>query len=260
MERHENEEMSGYFHIEQYCDPGHKLGIAVTGSGLESRASLGCFTVKYRDIIAKASEHGLDAREAIEELSESEYETVLVAADVAALGLVTVHGLFCLNVEIGDEDGQAVSLPPVLPLSLGDLSTTSMQDLIIEMRARLTNTLPPSVLHAICAEHKELRKALQNSSNLRQQLEDARGEVAAGFDSCWEPIGSKFPYLRLFACGLATVFPGSSSVESDFSILAFDKGIHRSTLADISIEGQFHARQWKGVECLEMLSKSSSLF
>jgi hypothetical protein len=42
--------------------------------------------------------------------------------------------------------------------------------------------------------------------------------------------------------------------------VAFDKGIHRSTLADISIEGQFHARQWKEVEYLEMLTKSSSLF
>jgi hypothetical protein len=122
----------------QHCNPGHTLEISTTGSGLETCASLGKFTVKYKDILAKASEHGLDAREAMEELAESEEEKVFVAADVAALGLVTVHGLFCLNSEVGEEDGQAVSLQPVLPFSLGDLSATTMQDIVLAMKPRMT--------------------------------------------------------------------------------------------------------------------------
>jgi hypothetical protein len=88
-----------------------------------------------------------------------------------------------------------------------------------------------------------MRKALQNSSILRKTLKDARGDVTAGFDSCWEPIGIQFPNFRLFAYGLATVFPASSSMESEFSILAFDKNNYRSSLANISVEEQFHARQ-----------------
>jgi hypothetical protein len=48
----------------------------------------------------------------------------------------------------------------------------------------------------------------------------------------------------------------ASNLKTPVEILAFDKGIHRSTLADISIEGQFHARQWKEVEYLEMLTKT----
>jgi hypothetical protein len=153
-------------------------------------------------------------------------------------------------------DGQAVSLPPVLPLSLGDLSVVAMQDLVLDMKPRMAVSQPPSVLHSICAEHKELRNALQNSSTLRKRLEDARGDLTAGFDSCWEPIGIQFLNLRLFACGLATVFlPGSSSVESDFSSMACDKNNYRSSLASISVEGQFHARQWEQVKYLAMLTK-----
>jgi hypothetical protein len=200
----------------EYCDPEHTSKIYMTGKGLKTRASLGCFTVKYKDIIAKASEYGLDAREAIEELAEMEEEKVTVAADVAALGLVTVPGISSLNAEVGEVDGQAVFLPPVLLLSLGDLSVVAIQDLVLDMKPRMAVSQPPSLLYSTCAEQKELRKALQNSFTLRKRLEDARGDVTAGFDSCWEPIGIQFPNLRLFACGLATVFPGSSSVESNF--------------------------------------------
>jgi hypothetical protein len=55
----------------------------------------------------------------------------------------------------------------------------------------------------------------------------------------------QFLNLRLCACGLATAFPGSSSVESGFSILALYKNNYRSSLASISVEGKFHARQWE---------------
>jgi hypothetical protein len=87
-----------------------------------------------------------------------------------------------------------------------------MQNLVLDMKPRMTVSQPPSVLHTICAEHKELLKALQNSSTQRKRLEDNRGDVTAGFDSCWEPVECPFPNLRIYASGLATVFPGSSSV------------------------------------------------
>jgi hypothetical protein len=140
----------------KYCDPEHTSKVYTTCNGLETRTSLGCFTVKYKDIIAKASEYGLDAR-AIEELVEIEEEKVTVAADVAALGLVTVHGIFCLNAEVGEVDGQAVSLQPVLPLSLGDLSVIGMHDLVLDMNPRVAVSQPLSVLHPISAEQRDAK-------------------------------------------------------------------------------------------------------
>jgi hypothetical protein len=130
-----------------------------------------------------------------------------------------------------------------------------MQDLVLDMKSTMAVSQPPSVLHPFFAEHKELRKEIQNSSTLQYRLEDALGDPTAGFDSYWEPIGIQFSHFRLFACGLATVFSGSPSVESNFPILAFDKNNYRSSLASISVEGQFHARQWVQVEYLAMLTK-----
>lgn len=52
--------------------------------------------------------------------------------------------------------------------------------------------------------------------------------------------------------GLAILFPGSSLVESDFSLLKMDIGSHPTSLESISIDVQFHARQCSAVERLEM--------
>ena len=44
--------------------------------------------------------------------------------------------------------------------------------------------------------------------------------------------------------GLATVFPDTASVESDFSVLGWEKDTYRSALTDFSLEGLLHARQF----------------
>jgi hypothetical protein len=78
----------------------------------------------------------------------------------------------------------------------------------------------------------------------------AASEKGTNFAAAWKPIGDAFPTLRMFAAGLSTVFPGSSSAESDFSIIGQDKSTYRSKLSDLSIEGMFHACQRHEVEAL----------
>jgi hypothetical protein len=45
---------------------------------------------------------------------------------------------------------------------------------------------------------------------------------------------------------------------SDFSILKFTKSDNRLSLADLSVEGEFHARQWTAVERLAKLAESKN--
>jgi hypothetical protein len=54
------------------------------------------------------------------------------------------------------------------------------------------------------------------------------------------------------------VFPGSSTVESDFRILKFNESDNRSPLADLGVEGEFHARQWTAVERLAQVAESKN--
>ena len=83
---------------------------------------------------------------------------------------------------------------------------------------------------------------------LKEQI-DAGGENES-FEAAWEPIRKRFPTLNEFAGGLATVFPGTSNVESDFSILKWSKDEFSMALTDFSLEGVLHAKQFERLQQL----------
>ena len=51
------------------------------------------------------------------------------------------------------------------------------------------------------------------------------------------------PNLLRFAAGLATVMPGTATVEADFSIINYERDSYRSALTNFSLEGILHSRQ-----------------
>jgi hypothetical protein len=57
-------------------------------------------------------------------------------------------------------------------------------------------------------------------------------------------LRGRFEELVDFAGGLATIFPRTATVESDFSVIGWEKYIYRSALTDFSLEGWLHARQF----------------
>lgn len=111
----------------------------------------------------------------------------------------------------------------------------------------------------VCKRQKVYNIFLRNNLTEQETLEAETTKLSStdGFEVCWDLLPPDFPHLRLFACSLATVFPGSFSVESDFSVLTFCKSDHPSSLADISVEGQFHACQGDSVQRLQALARKS---
>ena len=60
----------------------------------------------------------------------------------------------------------------------------------------------------------------------------------SSFIDGWKCIGSgRFGKLKEFCGGLGTVFSGRATVESDFSIVNFEKNDYRTALTDLSLEG-----------------------
>jgi len=64
------------------------------------------------------------------------------------------------------------------------------------------------------------------------------------FERAWDKVGPRFSKVREFAGGLATVFPGTATVEADFSAINREANDARSCLLDLSLEGILLARQW----------------
>jgi hypothetical protein len=46
------------------------------------------------------------------------------------------------------------------------------------------------------------------------------------------------------------IFPGTATVESDFSVIGWEKDIYRSARTDFSLEGMLHARQFDSLRRL----------
>jgi len=67
------------------------------------------------------------------------------------------------------------------------------------------------------------------------------------FNDAWEALGIRFATLRTFCGGLATLFPNSTSVESDFSVLKWEKDPYRNNLLDLSLEGVFQSKQFEAL-------------
>ncbi|KAJ8571353.1 hypothetical protein ON010_g5486 [Phytophthora cinnamomi] len=55
-----------------------------------------------------------------------------------------------------------------------------------------------------------------SSTGFRAKVEQ---NVKLDFANCWDSLDAQYPALKRFAGGLATIFPGTSTVESDFSLL-----------------------------------------
>jgi hypothetical protein len=111
-------------------------------------------------------------------------------------------------------------VPPVLPLGLDALQTREFSRIIQEQRPRLILSWEAQRVQRIDDEFRMFKIALHNESSLKIVLQSTTS--TDGFQESWEILGARFPTLRDFCGGLATIFPGTSSVESDFSILNWE--------------------------------------
>jgi hypothetical protein len=97
------------------------------GSGVETVATLGRFSMCYGDVLTHAEVYGMDVGDALDDLDGCDEEKLSVAKDVTAVALTTVHGLGLLEL---DAEMEGSKLPPTLPLSFNALSPAQMQDLV----------------------------------------------------------------------------------------------------------------------------------
>ena len=64
------------------------------------------------------------------------------------------------------------------------------------------------------------------------------------FADGWKMLVDRYPLLCQFMGGLASVFPGTSTVEADFSVIGWEKNDYRTSLTNFSLEGILHCKQY----------------
>ena len=86
-------------------------------------------------------------------------------------------------------------------------------------------------------------------ASLRQRLTNA---IMRSWDLLWGSLCNcrGMVALRDFCGGIATIFANTATVESDFSVLGWEKDEYRMSLMDVSLEG---IMQWKQFDLLSRL-------
>jgi hypothetical protein len=64
------------------------------------------------------------------------------------------------------------------------------------------------------------------------------------FNKAWHVVKGRFNDLRQFCGGLATAFPNTTSVESDFSVVKWEKNDTRTSLTSLALAGIMQAKQF----------------
>ena len=88
-----------------------------------------------------------------------------------------------------------------------------------------------------------------------QQTVKAGAKSLGGFSDAWACTNNRFPSLQKFCGGLASAFPNTATVESDFSVIGWEKDDCRTSLTDFSLEGILHAKQYERLKILEQQLK-----
>ncbi|CAN5965976.1 unnamed protein product [Sphagnum jensenii] len=77
--------------------------------------------------------------------------------------------------------------------------------------------------------------AYRSEQVLKQNIDALSSQLA--FKDGWSLLGRRFPNMMEFCGVIATLFPGTNTVEFDFSILCWENDAFCKNLSDFGLEG-----------------------
>jgi hypothetical protein len=210
----------------------------------EFYCTFGRWSVSYCRVRTFLENLGMYPRQTLPQLDFQLCRKVLMSMGQLATGLV--EGVVNIQAERNALNHASDDLPAVLPHQLVKLSTANYGNTVVDKHLQqLRSSWSENNISEIENQHRLLRMAYQSEPALKAALDDYAECDLATFDGGWAIVAGRFEVLRDFCGGIATVFPNTASVESDFSILGWDKDDHRMSLTDISLEGILQCKQYQ---------------
>ena len=123
--------------------------------------------------------------------------------------------------ECNESNDKGDILPPVLPYQIMKLEMREFVTIMNQHSVRLNNFFTPSDLEDIDQDFVSLKRAIREEPILKAIVDKC--DTHTSFKDGWAPMQDCFPKLMDFCGGLATAFPNTASVESDFSIINWEK-------------------------------------
>jgi hypothetical protein len=209
----------------------------------------GDYAVALANVSGFMEEMGMFVQDRLSAMDSGHRETLLRLSACAILELV--DGITA-GVAETTEDNEAYidAAPDVLPHQSVRILPRDFCVYLQRHRARLDYTFSNEEMETIERQHKALCDSYHRQPDVRSSI-DSFDDIAAYCDA-WIGLRNTFPLLERFVGGLATIFPGTSTVESDFSVVKYEKNKNRMSLTDASLEGILPAKHYRRMDSLKV--------
>lgn len=209
----------------------------------EFNVAKGRWLVEYSQIVLFLESLGMHPRQTLQTLNDELHRKVLHS--IGHLTISILEGIVNIQAERNERNYADDDLPPVLPHEIVKLSTSDFGNTIVDMHLpQLRHSWNERTIAEIEIQHRQLTIAYRQEPALKSALDKYEEVSIKSFDTAWAIVEGRFDILRDFCGGIATVFPNTASVESDFSILGWEKDKHRLSITDLSLEGIMHCKQY----------------
>jgi hypothetical protein len=175
-----------------------------------------------------------------------------IVSTIANFSLQMVVGISKICAERDSQNHSTQQLPPVLPLDLCSILPRDFISSLERQRIRLKQKFSDVEVEQIDKQFRKLRLAFKEQDGFSQMLQNAStaDSVVQSFEQCWSPLRREFEDLQSFCGAIASVMPGTSCVESDFSLINWTKDPFSHSLTDFSLESILHCKQYQKVRNL----------
>jgi hypothetical protein len=171
---------------------------------------------------------------------------------VGEMFVEAASGVIRIVSERDECNAETAELPAFSPMQLVRITMRDLSEIILAQKVRLEDSFDQDKVASISGEFASLKRAYREEQNLREAMDNC-DEASASFEKCWSLVLGLFPVLHEFCGGLASVFPNTTTVEAEFSILGWEKNVNRESLTDFSLEGILHSKQWPELKKLEII-------
>ncbi|KAH6600273.1 hypothetical protein BASA50_002449 [Batrachochytrium salamandrivorans] len=209
----------------------------------------GGFVLTYANSFAYIESLGLWAVETISVLEQAEVDKLVPA--VARLFVKATNGIQGIVSERDAQNNAGDELPPVLPKQLVKLDMRAFSVIVTGHKPRLQLRMLASEINQIGVDFNALLRTYREDNAFKIAVDsciDADTDFVDGWSS--GAAGERFPTLRQFCRDLASTFPNTATVETDFSIIGWEKDEFRKSLTDFSLEGILHCKQFDRLKSL----------
>ncbi len=154
-----------------------------------------------------------------------------------------MQGILAIQAERDSNNEAALNLvPTVMPFQLVEMAPCDFINSVFDpYRNQLAKFWLDEKIDLIERHQQELFNAYKREPSSKLFIN--KQDHTKFFDTRWDDLKGHFEHLRMFCRGLANAFANTTSVESDLSILKWEKDDFRQSMMNLTLDGIFQAKQ-----------------